>query len=57
VRQAFQFKLMGAKRQKHLHRLVEVAAHIWNHSIAVHRTYYRLYGKHLSKARLQAHLA
>lgn len=48
---------MGTKRQKHLHRLVDVAAHIWNHAIAVHRTYYRLHGKHLPKARLQAHMA
>jgi putative transposase len=48
---------MATKRQKRLHRLVEVAAHIWNHAIAVHRTYYRLFGKHLPKARLQAHLA
>jgi hypothetical protein len=48
---------MRARRQNHLPHLAEVAALIWNHSVAVHRTCYRLYGKHLPKALLQAHLA
>ena len=36
---------------------MDVAAEIWNHAIALHRRYYRLFKKTLPKARLQAHLA
>jgi len=57
VRQTFRYKLLAAKRQKHLHRLVDVAAQIWNHSIALHRIYYRIYRKSLGRNRLQAHIA
>jgi putative transposase len=57
VRQTFQFKLMAARRQKHLHRMVNLAGEIWNHSIAIHRTYYRIYGRYLQRTRLQAHIA
>jgi len=57
VRQSFQFKLFGCKRLRHLHRTIDVSAEIWNHAIALHRRYYRLFKKTLPKARLQAHLA
>jgi hypothetical protein len=40
VRQSFQFKLFGCKRLRHLHRAIDVAAEIWNHSIALHRRYF-----------------
>lgn len=53
---AFAFKLYVSKRNRHLHRQIDVAAAIWNHCIALHRRYYRLYGKHLSSARLQLHI-
>jgi putative transposase len=57
LRPSFQFKLFESKRLKHLHRTINVSAQIWNHSIALHRRYYRLFKKALPKARLQAHLA
>jgi putative transposase len=57
VRQSFQFKLFRCKRLKHLHRTIDVSADIWNHSVALHRRYYRLFRKTLPKAKLQAHLA
>jgi len=57
VRQSFQFKLFGCKRLKHLHRTIDASAEIWNHAVALHRRYYRLFKKTLPKARLQAHLA
>jgi len=57
VRQSFQFKLFGCKRLRHLHRTIDVSAEIWNHAIALHRRYYRLFKKTLPKAKLQAHLA
>jgi putative transposase len=57
VRQSFQFKLFGCKRLKYLHATIDVSAQIWNHAVALHRRYYKLFGKTLPKARLQAHLA
>src|SRR6516165_793087 len=57
VRQSFQFKLFGCKRLKHLHRTIDASSEIWNHSVALHRRYYRLFKKTLPKAKLQAHLA
>jgi putative transposase len=57
VRQSFQFKLFGSKRLKRLHRTIDVSAEIWNHSVALKNRYFRLFGKGLPKAKLQAHLA
>jgi putative transposase len=57
VRQAFRFKLYGHKRNRHLERVIDVAAGAWNHAVAVHRRYYRMFGKGLPKAKLQSHLA
>jgi putative transposase len=57
VRQTFQYKLLAAKRQKHLHRMVDLAGEIWNRSIALHRVYFRVYRRHLGKNRPQAHLS
>jgi putative transposase len=53
----YKFKLYHAKRNRHLHRQIDVAGRIWNHCIALHRRYYRLTGKHLNQYQLMAHLA
>src|SRR4051794_6157016 len=57
MRQSFKFQLMRSKRTKHLDRTINVAAHIWNHSVAIHRKYYGLFKKTLKQGRLQSHLA
>ena len=57
MRQSFQFKLFECKRLRHLHGTIDVSSEIWNHSVALHRRYYRLFKKTLPKAKLQAHLA
>jgi len=57
VRQAFRFKLYQHKRNRHLDRAIDIAASAWNHAVALHRCYYRLFGKMLPKAKLQSHLA
>lgn len=57
MRQSFQFKMFGCKRLKHLHSTIDVASEIWNHSVALKNRYYKLFGKGLPKAKLQAHLA
>ena len=51
----FSFKLYSAK-QKHLHRKIDLAGYIHNHLIALHRRYYRMYGKHLNEYKLKKHI-
>ena len=52
----FCFKLYNSKRNKELHRQINAAGLIYNHCIALHRRYYKLYGKNLDKNQLQKHL-
>lgn len=56
VRRTYQYKLYNSKQNKHLVRAIEIAAEIWNHCIALHRRYYRMYGKSLSANKLKVHL-
>lgn len=51
------FKLYESHRNKHLKRAINAAGVIYNHCIALHKRYYRMWGKHLNCARLQAHIA
>jgi putative transposase len=51
------FKLYHHKRNRHLKRAINAAGVIYNHCIALHRRYYRMWGKHLSCAKLQRHIA
>ncbi len=52
----YKFKLYRTKRLKHLHLLINIAADIYNHSVALHKRYYRLYGKTLNLYLLQKHI-
>jgi putative transposase len=52
----YKYKLYKTKRLKHLHRLINISAGIYNHCIALHKRYYRLYGKTLNKYVLQKHI-
>ena len=56
VRMTYRYKLYNSKQNKHLNRSIDIAAEIWNHCIALHRRYYRMYGKHLSDNKLKKHL-
>jgi putative transposase len=51
------FKLYKHKRNRYLKRSINAAGVIYNHAIALHRRYYRMWSKHLNCAKLQAHLA
>jgi len=51
------FKLYDHKRNRYLKRTINVAGAIYNHCIALHKRYYRMWGKHLNCAKLQAHIA
>ncbi len=51
------FKFYQHKRNRYLKRQINAAAVIYNHCIALHKRYYRMFKKHLSCAKLQAHIA
>ena len=51
------FKLYHSKKNKKLNRQINIACYIYNHSIALHKRYYRLFHKYLNKYKLQKHLA
>ena len=51
------FKLYQHKRNRFLKRSINAAGVIYNHCIALHKRYYRMWGKHLNCGKLQAHIA
>ncbi|XHR83917.1 MAG: RNA-guided endonuclease InsQ/TnpB family protein [Gloeotrichia echinulata GP01] len=51
------FKLYEHKRNRHLKRMINAAGVIYNHCIALHKRYYRMWSKHLNCAKLQSHIA
>jgi len=57
MRQAYKYKLYAADRNSRLDRQRIVACQIWNHCIALHRRYYRMFGKHRSSSRLKHRIA
>lgn len=50
------FKLYASKRNRKLHREINAAGRIYNHCIALHKRYYRLYHRSLNLYVLQKHL-
>lgn len=56
MRKTFVFKLYASKKNKKLHKQIDVAAGIYNHCIALHKGYFRFFGKHLNKYQLQKHI-
>ena len=57
----FKYKLQNHKRNKHLHRDLEIIAHVHNHFVALCRRHYRIYGqcegyKRLTFSRMAKHL-
>ena len=57
LRMTYKYKLYNSKQNRHLDKAIDIAAEIWNHCIALHRRYYRMYGKFLSANRLKVFLA
>src|ERR671933_2280728 len=51
------FKLYSHKCNRYLKQTINAAGKIYNHCIALHRRYYRMWGKHLNCAKLQKHIA
>jgi putative transposase len=52
----YKYKLYQTKRLKKLHNLVDIAGEIYNHSIALHKRYYKMFGKSLHIYKLQKHI-
>lgn len=53
----YKYKLYRTSKQKKLHKLANITGWVYNHIIALHKRYYRMYGKHLSRFKLQKHIA
>lgn len=53
----YRFKLYFHKRNRHLKRSINAAGVIYNKCIALHKRYYRMFGKYLNCAKLQKHIA
>ena len=50
------FKLYNSKKNRNLHKSIDIAGQIYNHLIAIHKRYYKLYGKHLNVNKLMKHI-
>ena len=50
------FKLYASKKNRNLKNKINIAGIIYNHCVALHRRYYRLFHKSLNKFKLQKHL-
>ena len=51
------FKFYKHKRNRYRARTINAAWAIYNHCIALHKRYYRMWGKDLNCAKLQSHVA
>jgi len=56
MKKTFVFKLYTSKKNKQFHGYMNDAASIYNHCIALHKRYYKLFGKYLNKYQLQKHI-
>ena len=52
----YSFKLYNSKKNKKLYSLIDTAGLIYNHLIALHKRYYRMYKKHLNVYKLMKHI-
>ena len=52
----YRFKLYKSERNEKLHRQINAAGLIYNHCIALHKRYYKIFGEYLNKNQLQKHL-
>ena len=53
----YKFKLYQAKNNKYLHSCINASGSIYNHCIALHKRYYKMFGKHLNVYCLMRHIA
>jgi len=53
----YKFKLYESKNNRYLKRTINTSAVIYNHCIALHKRYYRIFGKYLHPGQLKKHIA
>ena len=53
----YKFKLYKSKKNRNIHRQINASGSIYNHCIALHKRYYKIFGKHLNMYRLMKHIA
>lgn len=57
VRRTYKYRLYRCdKRDKHLHRQIDIAGTVWNHALGLCKRYYRLTGKSIPLGVLKAHI-
>jgi putative transposase len=57
VHRTYKYRLyQNAEVNRYLHDTINIAGIIWNHIKALRKRYYRLFSKHLSSSKLQAHV-
>lgn len=50
---AYKYKLYRTKQTKHLDAMLREASWAWNHALALHKRYYRMYGGYIDVTRMQ----
>ena len=53
----YKFKLYKSKQNKPIHWQINASGSIYNHCIALHKRYYKMFGKHLNMYKLMKHIA
>jgi len=56
-RKTYKYRLYHSRRNKRLHRRIDIAGLIWNHMVALQRRTYRLTCGYINRYRMQKHLA
>ncbi len=57
IRRTYKYQLYRTKKTEYLDAEIEIARQIWNHSLALQKRYFRLYGKYISANRLKGFIA
>ena len=50
---SYKYKLYNSKHNKHLSAMLMDASFVWNHCLALHKRYYRMFGKFINANRLK----
>ena len=53
----YKFKLYKTKQNRCIHWQINASGSIYNHCIALHKRYYKMFGKHLNVYKLMKHIA
>lgn len=50
------YKAYRSKRNRKVHELIDIASEVYNHTVALYRRHYKLYGKNPTKGKVQSHI-